>query len=192
MIIAFSTSSPQASVALIAPHGPVLAARSKFAPMQASAACLEMLREMLDELGTDLDKATVFAADLGPGSFTGVKVAVTLAKTFAFSRGVLATGASSFDLISTSATVVFPSKKGEWFVRWPGQEPVRQIELPDEPVVGYGSGLEDQRYPDAGGFVHLLESLEPNDPKMLLPNYIVEPSISHPKNPLSPLGTGNA
>lgn len=183
MIVAFSTSSPQASVALIAPNGPVLASRSKMAPMQASAACLEMLREVLDEVGTSLEAATAFAADVGPGSFTGVKVAVTLAKTFAFSRGVLATGADSFDLISANETVAFPSKKGEWFVRRPGEAPIRQAEFPREAFVGYGPGIDNPRYPEAAAFVHLVASLVPVEPEMLLPNYLIEPSISLPKSP---------
>lgn len=183
MIVAFSTSSPQASVALIAADGPVMASRSKMAPMQASGACLEMLRELLDECGTSLEKATVFAADLGPGSFTGVKVAVTLAKTFAFSRGVLAMGASSFDLISPEETVALPSKKGEWFVRRPGEGPIRQPELPNEPFVGYGPGIETVRYPEAASFVNLVDTLTPIEPQMLLPNYLIEPSISLPKSP---------
>lgn len=187
MIVAFSTSSPQASVALISPEGNVLASRGIYAPMQASGACLLILKDLLQETGTTLKVATLFAADLGPGSFTGMKVAVTIAKTMAFAEGVKTIGADSFDLIDPSGVVVMPSKRGEWFIRRVGQEPVRQEKLPDEPFLGYGPGIESSVYPQAAGFARLLERLSPIDPERLVPNYLIEPSISQPKTPLSPL-----
>jgi tRNA threonylcarbamoyl adenosine modification protein YeaZ len=174
-----------ASVALIAADGKVIASRDRHAPMQASGACIELLDEALYATGMSLQSATLFAADLGPGSFTGVKVAVTLAKTFAFSRRVQCAGADSFDLISPADTVVLPSKKGEWFVRRQGEVPVKQDQLPDEHFRGYGPGIDEPIYPQAANFVRLLSVLEPVQPERLLPNYLIEPSISLPKQPFS-------
>lgn len=149
---------------------------------------MRLLQEVLDETGRNLKEATLFAADLGPGSFTGVKVAVTIAKAMAFAQGVKCIGADSFDLISPDETVVLPSKRGEWFVRTPGHEPHRQPELPEEDFKGYGPGIDDQVFPTAARFAALLSRLEPIEPERLVPNYLIEPSISQPKKPLSPLG----
>jgi len=192
VIVAFSTSSPQASVALISEDGVVLASDQKHAPMQASGACFEMLEALLKQTGTRLNEATLFAADLGPGSFTGVKVAATIAKTLAFTLSVNACGASSFDLISTEETVILPSKKGEFFIKVFDQDPYRSTELPNERFLGYGPGIDEQQFPHAANFARLLHSLEPVDPEYLVPNYLIEPSISLPKKPLSPLDQSHA
>lgn len=152
---------------------------------------MRLLREVLEESGRSLSEATLFAADLGPGSFTGVKVAVTIAKTMAFSQGVKCIGADSFDLISPDKIVVMPSKRGEWFVRRPGEEPARFAEVPVEPIFGFGPGIEPQIFPNAKNFAAILPFLGSITPEHLIPNYLIEPSISVPRNPLSPLGNCN-
>lgn len=144
---------------------------------------MDMLSELLERHSLRLEEFSRFASDLGPGSFTGVKVGVTLAKTLAFAVGGKATGASSFDLIDPSRDVVFPSKRGEWFVRRPGQPPIRQPSLPEGPFVGYGEGIAEPLYPHASGFSKLLTELVPLEPERLMPEYLMEPSISVPKQP---------
>lgn len=188
MIVAFSTSSPQSSVALIETDGRLIAASQKMAPMQASGACMELLQVLLADAGRSLREATLFAADLGPGSFTGVKVAVTLAKTLAFVQSVQVIGADSFDLISAEKVVFLPSKKGEFFIREPGKEPYRTTTLPAEGAVGFGATDRDTTYPLASRFSDLKESWLPMPAEALVPNYLIEPSISLPKKPLSGVG----
>lgn len=183
MTIAFSTSSPLASVAVISLDGVVLGSSEEMAPMRASGACLSLLSALLSSLGLELSAANLFVSDLGPGSFTGVKVGVTLAKTLAFANGTEAAGASSFDLIDPSSTVVLPSKKGEWFVRRPGQEPFRTTNLPEEAFVGYGPGTESFTFPRADRFSGL--RLNRVAAEILVPSYLMEPSISIPKKPFN-------
>lgn len=191
MIVAFSTSSPQTSVALIETDGRLIAESQKMAPMQASGACMELLQILLTQSGRSLREATLFAADLGPGSFTGVKVAVTLAKTLAFVQGIQVMGADSFDLIDASRSVFLPSKKGEFFIREPGKEPYRTATLPAEATIGFGAGDRDTSYPLASRFTALYKSWLPMAPEALVPNYLIEPSISLPKQPLSIVGPPN-
>lgn len=181
MIVAISTSSPQASVALILPTGEVLSAR-RSAPMAASGACLAMLQELLSQSGHDLASATAFAADLGPGSFTGVRVGVALAKTMAFAFGVPTFGAPAFDLVDAAAAVVLPSKKGEFFVRVPREAPYRTEHAPSG-AVGYGPDIDPSTFPDASRFGVLQDRLVPVPPERLVPAYLIEPSISVPKTP---------
>ncbi len=179
MIIAFSTSSPWASVAALAPDGRVLWQGRRNAPMQASGACLEMI----EEAAIDLTQVTAFAADLGPGSFTGVRVGIMLAKTFAWLYHRPTLGADSFDLIDPFGTVVLPSKRGEFFIRHLGSEPVRSTELPQGPFQGFGPGVEPVKLPDASNFGPILHRLEFRDAMELVPGYLIEPSISQPKKP---------
>lgn len=153
--------------------------------MAASAAAMELLEELLQRSGTSLHAATGFVSDLGPGSFTGVRVGVTLAKTFGYALNVKVAGLTSFDLISAEQTVVIPSKKGEFFVRRQGTEPVRSKDLPDEPSVGFGHGRGENVYPSASSFAKHVSALDWVEPEVLVPAYFIEPSISIPKKPFA-------
>ena len=179
MTVVLSSSSPLASVALLDESGALLAEGREEAKMQASGALLFTLDRLLADTGLSLAQARVFAADLGPGSFTGVKVAVTMAKVMAFAHQVPAAGVTAFDLVSTSETVAIRSRKGEFFLRIPGEAPHIVAEVPTA-AVGSGEGLGDQRYPLAENAARL--PLEPVRPESLVPFYVAEPSISKPRD----------
>lgn len=184
MIVAFSTSSPWASVAAVS-AGEVLWHRQVLVPQRASGACMAMLDEMQAELGIKLSEAEAFAADVGPGSFTGVRVGVMLAKSFAFVYGRPVMGADSFDLIDPDGIVVLPSKRGEYFVRRPNQAAFRTDRLPEEPFRGFGPGIEPSEPPSAAGFARLAANTQGEDPMLFAPRYLIEPSISLPKKPFA-------
>lgn len=182
MTLAFSSSSPIVSVALFDEDGALLSAREAEGHKKASGTLLDLLDDLLAEAGVELDSVSLFAADLGPGSFTGVKVAVTMCKTFAYAQDRPVCGATAFDLIDPSALVAVPSKKSEYFLRAPGEEP----ETTSEPLIsaiGYGRWFKSPKYPSAARFERLLDSCERCEPAALVPYYVAEPSISTPKNP---------
>lgn len=175
MIVAFSTSSALASVALIREDGTVVWSDAGQAPRKASAVCVKLLQSAPEHVPTG------YLADLGPGSFTGVRVGVVLAKTLAFVHGVKCGGADAFDLIDPGHPVALPSRKGEWFVRVPGEAPIRTQEEP-RGMAGFGfEGAET--YPRADRFAPLLGGIEWQDPTAFVPRYLLEPSISLPKKP---------
>lgn len=188
MIAAFSTSSPQASVALFSEDGEVLFKGEKLAPQAASGACMSLLQEGLEQLKAMVGEVELWLADLGPGSFTGTRVGVTLAKTFAFANSKKAGGVAAFDLVDAQGHVVLPNKRGEWFYRSAGGTAVLVNELPAERFTGYGTGVETITYPHAAKFASLLNRIALVDPTDLLPAYLVDPSISTPKSPLSKIG----
>ena len=183
MILAFSTSSAWASVAAVDRKSGVLWTGRLHAPQGAAGACLKLLEAMIGESGLRVEDAELYAADLGPGSFTGVRVGVTLAKTFGYLYGKPVAGASSFDLISTELTVALPSKKREFFIRAPRSTPIRTTELPEGEFVGFGPGIQPETFPDASRFSTLIETLTPADAMTFVPEYLIEPSISIPKKP---------
>jgi len=149
---------------------------------RSSEVCLRLLDDGLSALGMDLGAATLFCADLGPGSFTGVRVGIVLAKTLAFTHSCSCAGADSFDLVSPHGTVVLPSKKGEYFVRRPGEAAFRTTDLPEGPFEGYGiPGDLAPTYPEAQRFGLLISRISPVTPERLMPGYLIEPSISVPK-----------
>jgi hypothetical protein len=138
---------------------------------------------MAIEAGIRVENADLFAADMGPGSFTGVRVGVTLAKTFGYLFGRRVAGASSFDLIAVNDVVVLPSKKNEFFIRRPGSVPVRSAVLPEGEFIGFGPGVAPQVLPHAKKFIELLDRLDGKDAMSFVPEYLIEPSISVPKKP---------
>ena len=179
MIAAFSTSSPWTSVSVMRETGEVVWSDQRHAPGKSSGACMEML----EASGVPLEEVRVFAADVGPGSFTGVRVGVVLAKTLAWCFGVRCAGADAFDLIDPSELVALPSKKGEYFLREPGSAPERTEVLP-EGVLGYG--FEGGSCPPhSERFSKLLSGLVTVAPMQFIPAYLIEPSISQAKKPLS-------
>lgn len=141
---------------------------------------------LLEESGVSLESATGFVADVGPGSFTGVRVGVTLAKTFGYLGSVPTAGVPAFDLISRELPAVVPNRKGEWFLRLPGQTAELVRELPAE-FVGYGAG-DPETFPDPARVAGLLGKLRWVGAEALTPAYLVEPSISQPKRAYGVLG----
>jgi hypothetical protein len=125
-------------------------------------------------IGLNPSDAEMFAADVGPGSFTGVRVGVMVAKAFSYVYSKPIAGAQAFDLISPTGIAAVPSRKGEWFLREPGKEPARVVELPDGMLA-----VE----PLASGFSRLVDQLKPTSAAEFVPKYLIEPSISQPKKP---------
>lgn len=183
MIVVFSTSSALASVALLGSESGVLACGSREAPRQAGGACLALLGELLRQVGVGLEHATLFVADVGPGSFTGVKVGVTLAKTLAFALGVPVAGVSSFDLVDPEREVALPCKRGETWVRHPGAEPMVRAGGAPVSSVGFGPGFEVEVWPEAMRAEALRGRWQPCAAETFVPEYGMAPSISLPNRP---------
>lgn len=182
MIVAFSSSSPVCSVALFDESGCLLDGDQADANQNASAKLLAMLDALLTKRGATLDYATGFLADIGPGSFTGTRVAVMLAKVMAYGRAVPVAGASSLDLIGGACAI--PNRKGEWFFcRGSGDPPELVTELPPD-CRGYGAAFGEQSYPLASGFDAIWDRLRWTDAFTFVPDYLVAPSISTPRKQL--------
>ncbi len=180
--LVLSTSSPQAAAALL--DGPtVLAFRTEHAPRQAEAALFQVLASVLEEAETFLSDVGGFIADVGPGSFTGVRVGVTVAKTLAWAQGVRVGGISSFDLIAGGAVAV-PSRRDMYLLRdQPGAAP-KEVSATDPALKGasgYGKAFPAPLYPDPRRAALYLEGLGWIAPEELLPWYVLEPGISTPK-----------
>jgi len=87
VIVAIDGASTDLSIALTEPSGAVIGEVGWSSAQRQSAELLPRLLDLLESHGRRLDEATAFAVGTGPGSFTGLRVAMALAKGFAVVLG---------------------------------------------------------------------------------------------------------
>jgi tRNA threonylcarbamoyladenosine biosynthesis protein TsaB len=99
--LAIETSTEQLSVAVMA-RGQVWSHQGP-GGAQASAGLLAAVHAVLAQAGLALNDMGVIAMGRGPGSFTGLRVGVTAAKTLAWATGARLVGISGFEVIARRA-----------------------------------------------------------------------------------------
>lgn len=182
--LVISTSSPQVAVAIL-DRATVLAHSEEHAPRQAEAALFGALQRTFEEAGTSLTEIQGIVADVGPGSFTGVRVGVTVVKTLAWSQGMKVAGIPSFELIAEGAVAV-PSRREMYLLRDKAAGSPKEVtgeEAIRAGAVGYGQAFSLPLYPDPRRAALSIGQLKWIAPEELLPWYILEPGISKPKTP---------
>ena len=97
MILAFDGASPALSVALASADGEPIATSSWTSAQRQSAELLPHMLDMLDGAGSRLAGLDAVAVGTGPGSFTGLRVAMALAKGLAYARHIPLFGVPSLD-----------------------------------------------------------------------------------------------
>jgi tRNA threonylcarbamoyl adenosine modification protein YeaZ len=102
VLLALDTSTPLVSVAL-ADDGVVLAAATSERPMQHGEQLAPMVSAALAEVGALRQDVTAVAVGVGPGPYTGLRVGVVTARTFALALGIPAYGVCSLDVLAAAA-----------------------------------------------------------------------------------------
>ena len=98
-LLAFDTSTPTARVALISPAGECLVLREKTAARH-SANLLALCDEILTAGSVEVGDLGAIAAGAGPGSFTGLRVGLAVAKGLALPSGLPLILLSSLDALA--------------------------------------------------------------------------------------------
>ncbi|MCA0362105.1 MAG: hypothetical protein LCH41_13760 [Armatimonadetes bacterium] len=181
MILVLSTSSPRTSLAWFEGETCVWSG-DREAPRAASSA----ICALLEESQIPLDRASQIMVDVGPGSFTGVRVGVTMAKVWAAFGPIPVAEVHSFDLISPDAPVAVYAKRGRSFLRIPGESPqaIEDAMIPGD-ALGYGTHFADAaQFPVAARWGPGLPSQKSVEALNLVPCYVAEPDISVPKQQL--------
>lgn len=97
MIIAIDGASTDLSVAVAEPDGTLLGDVAWSSARRQSAELLPRLLALLEEVGRPLRDATAVAVGTGPGSFTGLRVAMALAKGLAVGLRIPIVGVPSLE-----------------------------------------------------------------------------------------------
>ena len=87
MIIAIETASTDVSLAFAEPDGRPLASTAWSGDRRQGHETMPRLLDLLGAHGLRLQDATVLAVGIGPGSFTGLRVGMSLAKGLALAVG---------------------------------------------------------------------------------------------------------
>lgn len=95
-------TSGSVSVALLA-HDRLLAARATYAPRSHVELLVPLVRQVLDEAGAGLAELTDVVAGVGPGPFTGLRVALVSAASMGLALGVPTHGVHSPDGLAVAA-----------------------------------------------------------------------------------------
>lgn len=126
---------------------------------------LALVQAVLDQAGVGVEAIDCVAVGLGPGSYTGIRVAIALAQGWQLARGVRLLGLSSFDALALQAQaaglrgrihLVADAQRNEFYLasyelsatQWRLIEPLRLASAPEiqqrlaakEPVLGPEAG----------------------------------------------------
>jgi len=102
-VLGIETSTDQGSVALLE-DGRLLGEFLWNLPRSHSQKLILSIEALLRILGIELKEIEAICVGLGPGSFTGLRIGLSVAKGLAFSLGAKIVGISSFDALALDFT----------------------------------------------------------------------------------------
>jgi tRNA threonylcarbamoyladenosine biosynthesis protein TsaB len=106
-LLAFDTSTPTARVALVSPAGECLVLREKTAARH-SANLLGLVDEILRSASVGVGELCAIACGAGPGSFTGLRVGMAVAKGLALPTALPLVLLSSLDALACDLAAAAP------------------------------------------------------------------------------------
>ena len=151
LILAFDTATDVATSALV-DDGEVLGERESRA-----STLLADIDALVRQAGAHPSDLTVLAVGIGPGSFTGIRIGLAVARGLALALGLTAAGVSTLDALAAGAPGAIPvidAKRREVFV--PGPRAVAPAELEIETgalYVGDGAIRYRELFEQAGAEV---------------------------------------
>ncbi len=122
LILSLETATRAGSIA-ISRGETLLAAQTGDAATSHSAHLLESVRNVLEEAGVTLKDVDIFAASIGPGSFTGLRIGLATVKSFAATMRRSCVGVPTLYAIahaageSTRTLALLPAGRGEVFAQ---------------------------------------------------------------------------
>ena len=122
LILAIETATRAGSVSLARGMN-VLASRSGDADSSHSTDLIENIDAVLRDAGAELSMVDLFAAAIGPGSFTGLRIGLATAKSLAISSHKKCAGVSTLAAIAYQAghsertIALLPAGRGELFAQ---------------------------------------------------------------------------
>ena len=102
MLLAIETTAAVATAALLR-DGLFVAEREADTGKKHAETLLPLIDELLEENDVAITEIDLFAVDIGPGSFTGVRIGVSLVNALAFAAGKKVVPVDSLEALALSA-----------------------------------------------------------------------------------------
>jgi tRNA threonylcarbamoyl adenosine modification protein YeaZ len=169
VLLAFDTATPHVTVALY-DGGSVVATYESAESMRHGEMLAPGIRQVLSDANATAGDVSEIAVGVGPGPFTGLRVGLVTARTFAFVRGIEVYGVCTLDILAAEAAdagmdefvVATDARRKEVYLgsyaggrRVSGPEVVKPFNAKtDGPVVGRGGVLYPDAFPNAVGPEH--------------------------------------
>lgn len=132
MLLSISTATQQFSVALVKEQGALVAETTFFGGSKKFRPLMPAIHHLLGSAKTDVRKVTSLAVATGPGSFTGLRIGLSVAKGICQGLQIPIIGVSSLEAMASQLPFtpykicpVIDSRKGEVFAalfRWSEEE----------------------------------------------------------------------
>ena len=108
-ILAIETSGRMGSIA-VGKGGPVLAHIDFSGPMRHSSELFPSVEKALNQIGATIRQVQQVYVSAGPGSFTGLRLAITMAKMINLANGAKTTAVSTTEALAENATAFIEAK----------------------------------------------------------------------------------
>ncbi|MEB3100902.1 tRNA (adenosine(37)-N6)-threonylcarbamoyltransferase complex dimerization subunit type 1 TsaB [Ferviditalea candida] len=114
-LLALDTATSSMTVAVLE-NGKLLGERNSLAERNHSIRLVPAIGELLQSLGMTMKHIDAVAAGKGPGSYTGVRIGVTVAKTFAWTLSIPLLGISTLETLAYGG--FDPALRERGFTQW--------------------------------------------------------------------------
>jgi tRNA threonylcarbamoyladenosine biosynthesis protein TsaB len=123
LLLALETSGREGSLALSGDEVDSLERQLPAEGRRHAQTLVAAMRTLLDDAGVRPTDVAVVAASVGPGSYTGLRIGVVAAKTFAYATGCRLVAIDTFDVVAAGlpaevdrAIVLDDAQRGDLFV----------------------------------------------------------------------------
>ena len=132
IVLAFDTSAAHCAAALMS--GDQVVIRVELMAKGQAERLVPMLDELLAEAGVVLADIGLIAVGTGPGNFTGIRIAVALARGLALGLDVPAVGVTGFEAAGADRVVAIPAPRGQVYLKYPGRAAEMTDVVPEHAV----------------------------------------------------------
>lgn len=140
LVLGFDTSAAHCAAALLR-GDQLLAERFEERARGQAERLIPMLEEILAEAGHRWSDLDALGVGVGPGNFTGIRIAVSAARGLALGLNVPAVGVSGFDARKTADQLTaIPAPRDQVYAALPGEAP-RLMPAPEAEEAARSAGL---------------------------------------------------